>query len=350
MIHSEQVPDLTEFVKGFPRSQCHIRRLGVALAFLLGTLFLIACDSAPTTSSDSRFGHVGYVRMEVRTSLGGDQGILQESLTWNSNGPWVLAERVSYRGIHGGETLRRSGRNPDELARDYSDLIRELNEGGAFALADGTIPQDLLPACGSQLSQVTYVIRDEPRGETMRWVRCASGPLFSLDPGNAGPDDGAPRVLEASRFTLNFTLGGEASSSYVGTLPYATLERGDHSPAHPDASRLFTSTDGSPPDEFVDFWHRHAGPDAALPTVDWSTESVILAAVGERYEAGEVVQVRRVIPVGSQTRIEVVNEVRGNFCAPAARTGYPFHLIVLPRVSAAADFPEVEVQRVPCGF
>jgi len=76
---------------------------------------------------------------------------------------------------------------------------------------------------------------------------------------------------------------------------------------------------------------------------------VILAAVGRRLEAGDSVKVRRVLPIDQGTRIEIVERVPGDFCSPAAREGYPFHLVVAPRAQAPIQFADPIVERVPCG-
>jgi hypothetical protein len=58
---------------------------------------------------------------------------------------------------------------------------------------------------------------------------------------------------------------------------------------------------------------------------------ILLAAVGRREEAGHRVRARRVSAPGTATQVEIVEEVPGDFCSPAARTRYPFHIVVAPR-------------------
>jgi hypothetical protein len=80
-----------------------------SLLFLLFSLILSGCDDPAAPSDSARFGLSGEVRIEVRTPIGGrfnpvtglttPVGFQTESLVWRSTGPWVLAERVSYRGL-----------------------------------------------------------------------------------------------------------------------------------------------------------------------------------------------------------------------------------------------------------
>lgn len=343
VIHPQELPVPGQSVKGRP--------FAAALAVLLLATSLAACEESSTQPGEPRFGQQGRIQVEVSSAIAEGQGELNESLIWNSNGPWVLAERVSYRRILGGEHVRRSERNPGQLAQEYATFLRELHEAAEFRLLDGDLPQDLQPTCAPSQSRVTFVIRDDQRGESVRWVRCASGTLFELTPAEAGPDEGASRVAAAGRSLRLLTLGVERESVYDGTLPYATLDRGADSPASPENPRVFLSFTGEPPQTFREFWAEHAGEEALLPNVDWGSEAVVLAAVGERQEAGEAVEVRRVLPQqGFSTLVEVVQRVRGNFCAPAATRGFPYHIVVVPVVALPIEFVQPRVERVSCGF
>jgi hypothetical protein len=83
-------------------------------------------------------------------------------------------------------------------------------------------------------------------------------------------------------------------------------------------------------DAWVTFWTAHTGSPANLPVVDFDKEVVIIGAVGQRPEAGETVEVRRVLPVGERTIVQTVLRVPGNFCSPVARTHRPIHIVVVP--------------------
>ncbi len=315
----------------------------------LSVALLAGCEESATEPTESRFGQVGRIQIEVSTPVLGQLGELNESLIWNSNGPWVLAERVSYRREQGGEHLRRSERNPSQLAQEYATFIRALSDSDDFRLFDG-LSQELQPTCQPPLSRVTLVIRDDVREETARWIRCARGTLFDLHPADAGPDPGASRLISAGESLRLATLGADREAVYQGTLPFAILDRGEDSPARPEASRVFLSSGTQPPPAFLEFWEDHAGEGAFAPNVDWANEAVILAAVGERQEAGETVEVRRVLPEAFAARVEVVQRVRGNFCAPAARRGYPYQLVVVPRAGVPMEFAQPQVERVHCEF
>jgi len=87
------------------------------------------------------------------------------------------------------------------------------------------------------------------------------------------------------------------------------------------------------------------------PEVDWTREMVIVAAVGERTEAGDSVEVRRILQTGEGTQVEIVERVPGDFCSPASRRHFPVHVVVAPRTLLdVLRFSDVATERVPCGF
>jgi hypothetical protein len=303
------------------------------------------------------FGEVGYIQVDVVSRLDDDRGALAETLRWQSDGTWALAERVSYRGVPGSQTIRSSRLNPGELVREYASLIRQLNETPGLRLFGGAVSQALLPTCdpliGELPTRVAITISDEIRDEVSRWVRCAEGSLLhpenAIAPGEAGPDAEAARVITAAQLTRFFTIGEAAESTYTSTIPYGTLDRGEHSAALPTGPRTFGSTTGIEPAEFSLFWEAHAGPGTPTPFVDWATELVLLAAVGERQEAGDLVLVRRVLGIGSFSRVEVVEQLPGNFCSPAAKRTYPYHLVVVPNIPVPVEYTSPQIERIPCG-
>ncbi len=101
------------------------------------------------------------------------------------------------------------------------------------------------------------------------------------------------------------------------------------------------------------FWEAHAGPVATLPRVDWGSELVLLVAVGLRREAGDVVRVRRILPLGqgNGTRVEVIERVPGDFCSPASVRIYPFQIAIVPAedIHLPIEFTQPVLERVPCG-
>ncbi len=343
LIHTEELPPEGDSVKARIRT-------GRPLALLLPLLLALgACESDPVDTGELAFAQVGQIQVQVQSAVAGGVGGLEETFSWRSEGPWVLAERISYDGQIGGETVRRPVLNPGELAPEYASLIQQLNATPGLRLFSEESPQQLNPECGALRSRVTVTLRDEVRGEEARWIRCADGTFFSTTPGSAGPDAGASRVVTAVQLSRFFTLGSDAISSYVGSLPFRTLAIGEDSPARPPGSRVFRSDDTQPPAGWLEFWGTHAGSSEQAPEVDWQRDMVVLAAVGRRLEAGDSVQVGRILPIDEGTRIEVVNRVPGDFCSPAAREGYPFHLVVAPRAEAPIQFADPIVERVPCG-
>ena len=316
-----------------------------------------ACADTPASMPPGHFGLTGEIRVDVRSQLPGaaGDGELHEILIWASNGPWLLTERVFYQGNLGAEASRSGRLNPGELAREYRSLIQQLNETRGLRLFGRDVPQDLEPDCTGALgsTQVAFTIHDTARGEIASWTRCAEGTLFTFAPGSARPDPGAARVVTAGQLTRFFTLGEAARSTYMGTIPFASLASGADSPARALAPRAFVSDGGTPPDSFIDFWAEHAGPGVSLPQVDWDRELVLLVAVGLRREAGRLVGVRRVLPLGPAhgTRVEITERVPGDFCSPASGSLYPYQLVILPgaNIHLPIDFTPVSVERVSCG-
>ncbi len=365
-VHDPQVPPTSHVVKptGSGRARRGAPRAGGTLLVLL---LLAGCGDGAVDPSDRLFGEIGEIRIEVRSPLGlavglpgNTQGAYYETLRWTSNGAWTLAERVTYDGVLGSETVRRSRLNPGELRGEYRSLVEQLTTESPLRLL-GDVPQGLAPSCGvgSALTlptQITVSIHDEARDEVARWVRCSRGVLLSPNPPDwirpaiAGPDEGAARVVTAALLARTFTLGDTAPSTHAGTLPFSTLEQGEHSPAHPIEPRIFRSTQAGPPSAFVEFWEEHAGLDAPLPDVAWPQEMVVLAAVGLRNEAGDIVQITRVVNVGAAVRVEVLERVPGDFCSPASRAIHPYHLVIVPTVPLPAEFVAPRVERVPCGL
>src|SRR5687767_11303291 len=93
-----------------------VRSLATAGALLLGAA---ACDDGGTLPVTLRFGQIGEVRLHVSTPLVGS-GELQQSLTWNSAGPWQLTEAILYRTEFGDDNTSRSTAPPEVLAGNYA--------------------------------------------------------------------------------------------------------------------------------------------------------------------------------------------------------------------------------------
>jgi len=300
-----------------------------------------------------RFGQLGEVKVGVVAPLVFDEGVgeLQQILTWGSSGAWVLREIISYRGLMGDETITRNEGDPIAYASAYASLITQLNEtDGVELFSISPLPPT---ECLSGRTRVTVTIWDEPRGEEISWIRCAAGSLATLQTSEAGPDLDAGRVIQAAILVRDFTQGETFVSAYVGSVPFGTLDRGEDSGAGFQEPRAFLSVPAgnpNPPTGWLAFWRSHDGTfPSAIPHVDWAREMALVAAVGVRTEAGDSVEVRRILQTGEGTLVTLFERVPGDFCSPAARDHYPVHIVVAPRTLRPIEFSEVETIRVPCG-
>ena len=304
-----------------------------------------SCADDGTQPDDLRFGQIGRVLIEVSAPLGTGVGELQQTLSWRSDGPWQSAERISYRGSLGDETVARSTDDPGVLARSYASWIELVNDDTPVKLFLGAdLNPDLDPACDQNQSRVTVRIVDEQRADSTSWTRCAGGSLGSLTAEGAGPDPTAGRVVQAVQLVRDNTVGANFVSAYFGSLPFATLDRGEESNAPMSVPRVIEDAQ-----TWADFWDEHIGAPSAAPAVDFATELVLVAAVGTRPEAGDSVEVRGVLPVGFGTQVTLWERRSGNFCTPAARSHAPFHVVLAPQVPRPIFFAIGDVDKVPCG-
>jgi hypothetical protein len=323
---------------------------------LLFGLSVAACgDNDPIQVGNLRFGQIGEVTVTVRAPLAFGEGIgeLQQILTWSSTGPWVLKEIIGYRGLEGDETLLRSEGDPRTYQSAYASLITQLHQTEGLKLFNEVDPG--LPApCLTGQSEVAFEVWDDIRQEGITWVRCTEGSLGALETAEAGPDLAAGRVIQAAILVRDFTQGEGFVSAYVGSVPFGTLDRGEESGARLDEPRVFLSIPAGSsvaPTGWTIFWQIHKGDFGAIPPdVDWSREMVLVAAVGQRGEAGDSVEVRQVIQSGEGTLVSLFERIPGDFCSPASRTHYPVHIVVAPRTREPIRFSDVVQERVPCGF
>jgi len=318
------------------------RRTAAGLA-LVGAM--AACgDNGTTPPASLRFGQLGGVRAELEAPLRLGAGQLHQVLTWESSGAWMLQESISYRGLLGDEDLRRNPGDPAQYAADYASFITQINEVQGIELFVDELSPDTIPLCGPTRTRLTFTIWDDVRRDDVTWVRCVSGSLANLTPVDAGPDPAASRVALAVLLSRDRTVGESFVSVYGGSVPFGTLDRGEDTP-----TRL-----GSPV-AFLDeaawrsFWADHSGDGRTAPTVEFSQEMVIVGAVGVRSEAGDSVEIRRVLQVDQGTLTEIFERVPGDFCSPAARSHVPYHIVVAPRTPTPIRFADIRVERVPCG-
>ncbi len=312
---------------------------------LAAAAVLLACDGGAGPAPDAlRFGQIGHIRATLLVPLAGDEGELSQDLAWESSGAWKLTERISYQGVLGDENVMSNPGDPGAYASAYAGMITQINQTEGLELFTDQLDPDLTPTCGVTRTTVVLTVQDDTRGEDETWVRCSSGDFSNLPPGASGPDPAASRVIQVADLVGQFTLGDDFMSVYFGSVPFATLDRGEDSNAQLGASFSFASALGWP-----EFWQAHVGHEVTPPDVDFERNIVIIGAVGLRLEAGDSVEVRRILQVEGGTFAEVVERVPGDFCSPAARLHVPFHIVLAPRTDLPVRFPEPKVERVPCG-
>lgn len=327
----------------------------VLLMAVLALLVQGCGDDNGTPPPDTvRFGQLGEVEVGIVHPLVSEarSGELQQILTWGSSGAWVLREIISYRGLQGDETVIKSSGNPVAYASAYASFIAAVNQNDSGVELFSVAPEPPEP-CAPTRTQVTVTIWDELRGEERSWVRCASGSLGTLLTSEAGPDIDALRVVQAAILVRDFTQGSGFVSSYVGSIPFGTLDRGEDSGAGYDEADVFFSVpegNPNPPTGWLKFWADHNGTAPKdIPHVDWTKEMVVVAAVGLRTEAGDSVEVRRVLQLAGRSEVFLFERVPGDFCSPAARAHFPIHIVVAPRTRQPTVFGDLVQERVPCG-
>jgi len=313
-------------------------------AFLGLVTVLAGCEgSGGTFPPNLRFGQVGSVQVDLVVPLRLGAGTLRQTLSWSSSGAWSLRESVEYRGLQGDETIRRNSGDPTPFAAPYASLITLIDGVEGLKLFVPAVSDTLSPECGLTGTRITLTITDEARNDQARWIRCTDGSLSNLTPVGAGPDAGAARVVSVAQLARNETVGQAVVSAYHGTVPFGTLARGEDTQANVIAPSYILDASA-----WASFWQAHSTGEP-LPPVDFVEEMVVVASVGERGEAGDSVEVRRILQVDKGTLTYVFERVPGDFCSPAARAHVPFHVIVAPRTPEPFRFADVGLERVTCG-
>jgi hypothetical protein len=317
----------------------------VALA-LVASAAVGACESNGTDFDNLRFGQVGEIFVQLTTPLQIGTGELQQSITWSSSGPWFVTERIYYLDRLGDENVIQTRVDPDSYAVAYASVITQFNETEGLELFIPELDPSLQPECGVGRTEIFFVIRDSQREQEQSWTRCGAGSLAFLTTTNAGPDAAASRVIQATLLVREFTIGADFRSTYTGSVPFATLDRGEDS-----ASNLTGSLVILDEPSWLDFWadHKSDDPLSTAPLVDFSRDQVIVGAVGRRLEAGDSVEVRKILQLEGGTVTEVVERIPGNFCSPLARTHTPFHIVIAPMTAQPMSFRTSAVEKVPCG-
>jgi len=327
-----------------------LRGAPISLGLTMICTLFAGCD--PVGVGILRFGSDGLVRVTMEVPLQGRVGWLQQVLTWNSEGAWQLFEEIGYDSLVGDRSLMRNPGLPYTYAANYVSLLHLVNDNRGTRLWDLT---DWVPDCGIGKSRVRFLVHDNMRDESKEWVRCApkATPLRGLNTEGVDPDDNAARVIQVAMRARDFTLGRDFDRyAYTGSLPFATLERGAETGMKLTKPALFRGAEGedAAPQDWLDFWEAHTGgADRKPPDVEWARQMVIVATLGERQEVGDSIEVRRVLHLGEEVKFELVRRIPGDYCAPASRKIWPYHIAVTPRNADPVSYGRRE-ERVPCGL
>jgi len=316
-----------------------------SICLILGSA---ACaDDGAIPPGALRFGQLGKIVVDLDTPLytppATGTGRLHQVLSWGSSGAWSLQESISYRDLVGDENFERYNGVPGQSAGAYAEVITQLNDTPGLELDVPELPQDLDPECGPGRTRVTFTIQDDAKEESRAWIRCVSGSLSNIMVDDAGPDLAATRVALAVQLVRDATVGDRWTSPYGGSVAFGTLDRGESSGSSLQAPSVIAD-----PSTWQTFWLEHAG-SRTLPDVDFDSDMVVVGIVGSRDEAGDSVEVRRILQIDDGTRTEIVERVPGDFCSPAARTHVPYHIVVAPRTPAPRRFAAIQREEVPCG-
>lgn len=339
--------------RGQPEGTGRRTALPVRVASLLLVLLPACSSDGAILLPTLRYGQVGEVRAEVSTPLGFPGGSLDQTLVWRSDGQWQMTETISYLDRPGGQSVLGPRGSAAPYAASYASFITQVNDVPGLRLFVPELSTGLLPQCGTA-SRVALSIQDSPRRETTSWVRCGVGAFATLRPEGSGPDPDASRVISAVAAMRDLTAGDGYRSPYLGSLPFGTLDEGEDSGVALDGPIVFLGISdrgsGSQPPSWEPFWRNHTRSQTAPPEVDWTRDMVIVGADGIRTEAGVSIRIERVLQVEGGAIVEMVERVPGDFCSPASRRQYPFHIVVVPRTPTAVRFAEIRKERVACGL
>ncbi len=324
------------------------RRGAAAVLLAAGMAAAVSgCQNDGTAPTDAlRFGQLGEATIELETPVLGDStfdGTLRQSIQWHSSGEWRIQESLSYQGKLGDANESVSVGDLTNSAGAYQSWIVEVNDDPAEKIV-GYADEDWNPVCEPYETRVTVTIHDEARGETKDWKRCAQGSLAQLDPFAAGGYRATSRVIQSVVLVRDWTVGRSFRPVYAGSRPFATLERGEDLPGGLSAGAI------RDPTAWSTFWSAlHPDSTTPPPSVDFSRQ-VVLVGVGKPWdEAGDSIEVRRVLPVEFGTKVEVVERRPATFCSPAKRPLHrPYHVVVTPEVPAPVQFNQVSLEKVPC--
>lgn len=319
-------------------------RRTLAAALAVGAVTGGCDDGSPSDAGSLRFGQVGSVTVLLETPRELGVGELRQELVWRSDGLWTLSETILYDGVPGDTDEVGLAANQEVSASIYREWIAQVNDNPGLDLFIDELDPFLDPTCVDLTARIRVTIRDDARNESISWTRCTEGPLEDLRRETALPDPQAGRVIAAAEFARDRTVGVEFASSFIGSLPFATIDRGEDSGAQLSSP---LAIDG--PAAWSAFWAEHARSQGTPPPVDFDRDIVLVAAIGQRVEAGDSVEIQSIRAGARSLVVDFHQRVPGNFCSPAEKLHRPFHIVRAPRPALPIRFNERPIQRVPCG-
>ncbi len=319
----------------------------LAVAFTI----LAACDGTGPGAVPLRFGQSGELHIAVETPLHLGQGSLHQEVVWKSDGSWIIHEEIRYRDRLGESDRRRNPGLPIRFQASYASVIQIINDNPNLRLLD--VDQLEVVSCPEGTSRVTLEVVDTRQNQRRLWARCAFGSIASMTTAGSGPDVTAARVIQVVLIIRDNTVGEDFRSAYIGSLPFATLDKGVETSWPDDRPLVFR---GDTDDEMAraeslwdEFWKsHHDDPAAASPEVDWTSEMTLAGFIGEREEVGDSVEIRGIVTVASGTKVELYERVPGHFCAPARRIVRPYHIVVAPKAHPPVFYSELKRDSIAC--
>jgi hypothetical protein len=101
--------------------------------------------------------------------------------------------------------------------------------------------------------------------------------------------------------------------------------------------------------EWSDVWgqiYKNAGTKPPLPTIDFSTEQVVLVALGTRPSSGYAIRLTGASRTGNGVVVRTETESPGAGCGGLTVLTQPIDVARMPRTSGSVDFEETSMVRI----
>lgn len=157
------------------------------------------------------------------------------------------------------------------------------------------------------------------------------------------------RLTKLISLSLALALSGCVSSGSgrvtgpPGTVEFTRITREAPSVSHNTGLLAPTRMLISDAATLADVWGRAYGgiqPAPELPSVDFTSERVLLAALGERSSGGYGIEFTRLAIEGGELVAEVRSTSPGKFCAVSTALTQPVDIVKFPRTDATVRFVE----------